>query len=151
MKASQVTKVTSTSEHPRGNGLVERQNRTLLTLLRVYTSRRMLDWDEHIDGVMGAYNSTRHPTTGLSPYMLQHGAEKSILLSFIYPEFAARGFDSKEEFVEHLLARQQEIHELVRPNTHQAQLRLKLNFDHHLKAKAHGVGNAVSVFWYFAK
>ena len=54
MKASQVTKVTSTPEHPRGNGLVEQQNRTLLTLLRVYTSRRMQDWDEHIDGVLGA-------------------------------------------------------------------------------------------------
>ena len=70
MKASQVTKVTSTPAHPRGNGLVERQNRTLLTLLRVYTSRRMLDGDEHIDGVLGAYNSTRHATTGFSSYML---------------------------------------------------------------------------------
>ena len=69
--------------------------------------------------------------------MLQHGAEKSIPLSFIYPEFAARGFDSKEEFAEHLLARQQEIHELIRRNTHQAQLRQKLKFDRHLKAKAH--------------
>ena len=146
MKASQVTKVTSTPAHPRGNGLVERQNRTLLTLLRVYTSRRMQDWDEHIDGVLGAYISTRHATTGFSPYMLHHGAEKSIPLSFIYPEFAARGFDSKEEFVEHLLARQQEIHELVRRNTHQAQLRQKLKFDRHLKAKAHAVGDAVWVF-----
>ena len=146
MKASQVTKVTSTPAHPRGNGLVERQNRNLLTLLRVYTSRRMQDWDEHIDGVLGAYNSTRHATTGFSPYMLHHGAEKSIPLSFIYPEFAARGFDSKEEFVEHLLARQQEIHELVRRNTHQAQLRQKLKFDRHLKAKAHAVGDAVWVF-----
>ena len=146
MKASQVTKVTSTPAHPRGNGLVERQNRTLLTLLRVYTSRRMQDWDEHIDGVLGAYNSTRHATTGFSLYMLHHGAEKSIPLSFIYPEFAARGFDSKEEFVEHLLARQQEIHELVRRNTHQAQLRQKLKFDRHLKAKAHAVGDAVWVF-----
>ena len=146
MKASQVTKVTSTPAHPRGNGLVERQNRTLLTLLRVYTSRRMLDWDEHIDGVLGAHNSTRHATTGFSPYMLQHGAEKSIPLSFIYPEFAAREFESKEEFVEHLLARQQEIHELVRRNTHQAQIRQKQKFDRHLKAKAHAVGDAVWVF-----
>ena len=146
MKASQVTKITSTPAHPRGNGLVERQNRTLLTLLRVYTSRRMLDWDEHIDGVLGAYISTRHATTGFSPYMLQHGAEKSIPLSFIYPEFAAREFESKEEFVEHLLARQQEIHELVRRNTHQAQIRQKQKFDKHLKAKAHAVGDAVWVF-----
>ena len=48
--------------------------------------------------------------------------------------------------MEHLLARQQEIHELVRRNTHQAQLRQKLKFDRHLKAKAHAVGDAVWVF-----
>ena len=117
MKPSQVTKVTPTSAHPRGNGLVKRQNRTFVTLLRVYTSRRERDWDEHIDGVLRAYNFTRHATTGFSSYMLQHGAEKSIPLSFIYLQFAARGFESKEEFVEHLLARQQDIHELVRGNT----------------------------------
>ena len=78
--------------------------------------------------------------------MLQHGAEKSNPLSFIYPEFAAREFESKEEFVEHLLARQQEIHELVRRNTHQGQIRQKQKFDRHLKAKAHAVGDAVWVF-----
>ena len=78
--------------------------------------------------------------------MLQHGAEKSIPLSFIYPEFAAREFESKEEFVEHLLARQQEIHELVSRNTHQAQVRQKKKFHRHLKSKAHAVGDAVWVF-----
>ena len=57
---------------------MERQNRTLLTLLRVYTSRKMRDWDDHLDAVIGAYNLTRHATTGFSPYMLQDGAEKSI-------------------------------------------------------------------------
>ena len=108
----------------------------------------MSDWNEHIDGVLGAYSSTRHATTGFSPYMLQHGAEKFIPLSFIYPEFAAREFESKEEFVEHLLARQQEIHELVRRNTHQVQVRQKQKFDRHLKAKAHAVGDAVWVFCY---
>ena len=106
----------------------------------------MQDWNEHLDGVLFAYNSTRHATTGFSPYMLQHGAEKSTPLSFNSPEFAVRGFDSREEFVEYLLARQQNIHELVRRNTHQAQLRQKLIFDCHLKAKAHAVGDAVWVF-----
>ena len=48
--------------------------------------------------------------------------------------------------MEHLLARQQEIHELVRRNTHQAQIRQKQKFDKHLKAKAHAVGDAVWVF-----
>ena len=147
MNASQATKVASTPAHPSGNGLVERQNRTVPTMLRVYTSRRMQDWDEHIEGVLGAYNSIRHATTGFSPYLLQHGAKEPIPLSFIYPEnFAGREFESKEDFVEHLFARQQEIYELVRRNAHQAQVRQEQKFDRHLKAKAHAVGNAVWVF-----
>ena len=81
MKASQVTKVTSTAGHLRTEGLVERQNCTLLTLLRVFCSRRMRDCDRHIDEVVGAYNSTRHATTGISPYMLTRGTEKTIPLS----------------------------------------------------------------------
>ena len=78
LKAAHVTKVTSTAGHPRTQGLVERQNRTLLTLLRVFCSRRMRDWDQCLDEVIGAYNSTRHATTGFSPYMLTRGVEKAI-------------------------------------------------------------------------
>ena len=146
MKASHVTKVTSTPGHPRGNGLVERQNRTLLTLLRVYTTRKMHDWDQHIEEVLGAYNSTRHATTGFSPYMLVHGIEKNIPLSFLYPEFASKKFDSHEQYVAHLLARQTEIHNLVRQNTHQAQLRQKMQYDKRVQDNAHEVGDAVWVF-----
>ena len=101
----------------------------------------MQDWGEHRDGVLGSYNSTRGATTGFLPYMLQHGAEKSIPLSLIYPEFTARGFEFEDEFIEHLIARQQEIHELVRRNTHHAQLRRRQNFIKHLEAKAHAALN----------
>ena len=136
MKASQVTKVTSTAGHPRTQGLVERQNRTLLTLLRVFCSRRMRDWDRHLDEVLGAYNSTRHATTGFSPYMLTRGTEKAIPLTYLYPEFASRSFPTHDAYVDHVLARLQEIHDLVRRNTHQAQLRQKLKYDRAIQAKA---------------
>ena len=78
MKASQTTQVHSTAHHAATNGLVERQNRTLLNMLRVFATRRMRYWDQHIDEVLGAYNSTRHASTGFSPYMLLTGHEKSI-------------------------------------------------------------------------
>ena len=134
MKASHVTKVTSTAGHPRTQGLVERHNRTLLTLLRVFCSRRMRDWDQHLDEVLGAYNSTRHATTGISPYMLTRGTEKAIPLTYLYPEFATNSLH--DAYVDHVLARHQEIHDLVRRNTHQAQLRQKLKYDRAIRAKA---------------
>ena len=77
----------STLGHSRGNGLVERQSRTLLTLLRVYNARKVQSWDQHHDEVLGAYNATHQATTGFSPYILTHGNEKS-----------------NEQFVQHLIA-----------------------------------------------
>ena len=64
MKRSQVAQARSTTYHPQTNGLVERQNRTLVSMLKVYCSRYMDDWDKHLPQVMGAYNSTEHSTTG---------------------------------------------------------------------------------------
>ena len=67
MKRSHIAQAHSTTCHPQTNGLVERQNRTLVNKLRVYCSRYMTDWDNYLPQVVGAYNSTQHSTTGISP------------------------------------------------------------------------------------
>ena len=56
---------------------MERQNRTLVSMLRVYCSRYMTDWDRYLPQVMGAYNSTQHSTTGVSPHMMLTGHKYS--------------------------------------------------------------------------
>ena len=48
MRRSQVAQAHSTTYHPQTNGLVERQNRTLVSMLRVYCSRYMTDWDRYL-------------------------------------------------------------------------------------------------------
>ena len=70
MKRSQVAQANSTSYHPQKNSLVERQNRTLVSMLWVCCLRYMNDCDKHLPHVMGAYNSTEHSTTGISPHMI---------------------------------------------------------------------------------
>ena len=45
MKRSQVAQAQSTTYHSQTNGLVERQNRTLVSMLTVYCSRYMTDWE----------------------------------------------------------------------------------------------------------
>ena len=76
----------SQDQHPGQENLVERQNRTLVSMLRVYCSRYMTDWDRYLPQVMGAYNSTQHSTTGVSPHMMLTGHEKSLPLTFFYPQ-----------------------------------------------------------------
>ena len=67
------------------NGLVERQNSTLVSMLRVYCSRYMDDWDRHLPQVMDAYNSTDIP-----PRMMLTGHEKALPLTFFYPEYKGK-------------------------------------------------------------
>ena len=105
----------------------------------------MRDWDQHLDEVLGAYNSTRHATTGFSAYMLTRGTEKTISLTYLYHEFATQPFETHEAYVNHVLARQKEMNDLVR-QTHQAQMRLKLKYDRAIPAKAYQIGELLWVF-----
>ena len=70
IRRSHIIKAHSTTYHPQTNELVERQNRTLVNMLRVYCSRYMTDWDKYLPQVVRAYNSTQHSTTGISPFIM---------------------------------------------------------------------------------
>lgn len=68
-------KTRTTPYHPSSNGLVERFNRTLLQMMRCFVSQNQDDWDEHIPLLAGAYRSTPHTSTGLTPNRLMLGRE----------------------------------------------------------------------------
>ena len=146
MRRSQVAQAHSTTYHPQTNGLVERQNKTLVSMLRIYCSGYMTDWDRYLPQVMGAYNSTQHSTTGVSPHMMQTGHEKSLPLTFFYPEYEGKK-TSPQVYVRDVIRRQQELINLCRQNTQQAQERQRKRFDKKAAgAKAYSVGDYVWVF-----
>ena len=146
MKRSHIAQAHSTTYHPQTNGLVERQNRTLVNMLRVYCSRYMTDWDKYLTQVVGAYNSTQHSTTGISPFMMLTGRERAMPLTFVYPEYEEKR-TSPQAYVKEAIRRQQELNELCRRNTAQAQRRQRKKYDEKiLQAKPYEVGQYVWVF-----
>ena len=72
-KAFGVKKSHTTPYHPMGDGLVERMNRSLLNLLRSYVDKEG-DWEEHLQLLLFLYRTTKHATTGLSPYEILFGS-----------------------------------------------------------------------------
>ena len=83
MKRSHIAQAHSTTYPPQTNGQVERQNRTLVTMLRLYCSRYMTDWDKYLPQVVGAYSSAQHSTTGI---MMLTDREGAMPLTFFYTE-----------------------------------------------------------------
>ena len=146
MKMSHIAQAHSTIYHPQTNGLLDRQNRTLVNMLRVYSSRYMTDWDKYLPQGVGAYNSTQHSTTGISTFMMLKRREKAMPLTFVYPEYEGKR-TSHQAYVKEAIRRQQELNELCRRNTAQAQMRQRKKYDEKiLQAKPYEVSQYVWVF-----
>lgn len=68
-----VAKSHTTAYHPMGNGVTERFNRTLGSMLRTLPLKEKQRWPEQIQTLTFAYNATIHETTGYAPFYLMFG------------------------------------------------------------------------------
>ena len=75
-----IQKARTTAYHPQGNWQIERQNRTLQEILSTFVSEHPDTWDLHIDQAVFAYNTSRHESTGFSPYELVFGRVACMLV-----------------------------------------------------------------------
>ena len=106
----------------------------------------MTNWDRYLPQVMGAYNSTQHSTTGVSPHMILTGHEKSLPMTFFYPEYEGKK-TSPQVYVRDVIRRKQELNDLCRQHTQQAPARQRKRFDKKAAgAKFYSVGDYVWVF-----
>ena len=66
--------------HPQSQGSVERQNRTLVEMLKHYTSSDVFEWSTYVPHAVAAYNSSVHASTLYTPYELFFGRQMRLPL-----------------------------------------------------------------------
>ena len=70
-----VKQLTTTPYHPSCNGLVERFNGTLKSMLRRVTEEKPRQWDRYIPALLFAYRDSVQESTGFSPFQLLYGRQ----------------------------------------------------------------------------
>ena len=112
-KAFGVKKSHTTPYHPMGDGLVERMNRSLLTLIRTHVERDD-QWEEHLQLLLFMYRTSKHTTTGLSPYEILFGSNPP---SQWLPNLQDSVVIDQSDYVENLRKRLLYLKELVDANS----------------------------------
>jgi hypothetical protein len=133
----------STAYHPQTDGQTERANRTIIEMLRGYATSRRTDWDEHLIACEFAYNDSVNPSTGYTPFYLNHGRHPHTphVLLTDRPSDDQPGNQAALDTIESL---RRDLHQ-ARDNMARAQARQKTHADSHKRrpAPSYAVGDLV--------
>ena len=70
-----IDKTRTTPYHPQSDGLIERFNRTLLSMLSTGVDGDPFHWEDHLQKVCMAYNTSIQSSTNFTPFFLMFGRE----------------------------------------------------------------------------
>ena len=100
----------TTAYHPQADGITERFNRTIKTMLAQFVAQeKQDDWDLKLNNLTLAYNTAVHATTKLSPFELMFGRVPKLPIDLVYDQTDSEELKAKfdvewipSEFVENL-------------------------------------------------
>ena len=109
-----IRKIRSSAYRPQTNGLTERFNHTLITMLSHYVNENQSDWDIYLPYVMCAYRSATQETVKHSPFYLLYGREPRLPIDALLPIANNHNlFESPVEYVREVQRRMQHAHDAV--------------------------------------
>ena len=128
-----ISKTHTTPYHPQSDGLVERANRTIQNMLTTATNTQAGNWESCLPKVCLAYNTSKHMSTGYTPFYLMFGRQPKMPLDIIYGMAPGQVVEHCQ-YVANLRKKMELAYQLARENMQTAANRQKENYD----LKVHG-------------
>lgn len=122
----------TTPYYPQANGQVERFNQTLKNCIAIYAENKPGTWNEFLNGVSWAYNTSLHPITGFSPYYLMFGREPRLPMDVFDGSNTNIKFDI-EQYRTKLTSHMRDAYKIVKQNLLQYAIKTKLAYDAKVK------------------
>ena len=146
-KLLQIEKTRTTAYHPQSDGMVERFNRTLASMISMFVDENHSDWDELLPYMTMAYRATENETTGMSPNILMLGRETTTPLDIAFEMPAAIKAIPANQWVWELQDRMERAHTFVREQTGKSISRQKKYHDRKLVFDNIQAGDSVYVLF----
>ena len=137
-----INKTRTTAYHPQSDGLVERFNRTLLSMLATAASENPFDWEEHLRPLCMAYNTSVQSTTGFTPFSLMFGRQARMPIDVMYgsPNEEEK---SPSEHTANLRERLESAYRRVREQMNQRLDRQKYFYNKKIHGKPYSIADLV--------
>ncbi len=97
--------------HPQTDGLVERFNRTLKTMIRKFVHEDARNWDKWLEPLLFAVREVPQASTGFSPFELLYGRQPRGVLDVLRETWEEGPSESKNE-IQHVLDLRTKLHTL---------------------------------------
>ena len=121
--------------HPKGDGFVERFNRTLVTMVTTALDpeRHQRDWDERIPYAMLAYRTSVQSSTGETPSMMMLGRETTLPVDVLVQ--APQPTEKEDDYPYKLRCHLQDVHEQARSKLKLAASKQRETYDRNAVAR----------------
>ena len=142
-----IRRLTTTPYHPMCNGLCEKINGVLKSILRKLTHEKPKEWDRYLSAVLFAYREVPQESTGFSPFELLYGRDvkgpMDILKQVWVKEDKEEEVKSTYQYVLDLRDRIESTCELARQELEKSAKRYKRYYDRKAKSRILKEGDEV--------
>ena len=130
-KLLKVKRIRTTPYHPQTDGLVERFNGTLKSMLRKFVSRSQKNWDEYLPYLLFAYREVPQESTGFSPFELLYGRRVRGPLDILKESWTGEAQEETPiaQYIVKMRTNLKEMADIVDVNAKAAQRRQKVIYD----------------------
>ena len=135
----------TTPYHAAGNGMCERMNRTLLSMLATLPPEKKSRWKEYVAPMIHAYNCTRHDSTGFAPFELMFGRKPRLPIDVVLGLNHAGEQKSYPEYVQQLKTRLKEAYTKASENIKKAIGKMSQQYNKKMRGPTLEVGDKVLV------
>ena len=144
-----IRRLTTSVSHPEGNGLVERFNKTLRSMIRKLCSEEPNSWCKYLDALLFACREAPQDSMGFSPFEMLYGrtvrGPLQILKELWTNEKVEPDVKMSYQYVFELRERLEETLQLAHDALEKSQAKQKVHYDRRSKMRSLAVGQEVLI------